>query len=325
MILHPALRALREDDRPQRVAQAALLDAMQAWRAGADATAVLAGVEAFAQGGELDRQPALAALFHGACGEARRFALDFAAQAIAALRGAPLGHVPLRHFTDGTTSPLLLARTGGTALALIALDGSGLAGRPAARTADFAPTDTWEQVLAGEGEAERIVCARTGENEARLERHPVALGPGSISIRDGTREALQVRSVRGCLVTLRLQRRRSDAGPTREYDLASGRLVHQAAGSPRDSRIELAMALLGRMGRIDAAPLLARIACSPGSAALRWQALRECLALDTLAGFRALSALAQDEGDALSAAAGTLRAQLVKAHPQLEALSPCPA
>ena len=115
------------------------------------------------------------------------------------------------------------------------------------------------------------------------------------------------------------------AGVTREYRLADGRLVHQAAGNPRDSRIELMMALLGRMDRADAAPLLAGIAQEQGSDALRWQALREALALDTLAGFQALTAIARSDDDALAPAAGTLRSQLVETYPQLAGVEPCPA
>ena len=101
---------------------------------------------------------------------------------------------------------------------------------------------------------------------------------------------------------------------TREFALADGALIHQAAGNPRDSRVEMMLALLGRMGRSDAAPLAAAIAREPGSAGMRWQALREALALDTLAGMRALAALAADE---LHQPASALRAQLVTLHPQL--------
>jgi hypothetical protein len=72
---------------------------------------------------------------------------------------------------------------------------------------------------------------------------------------------------------------------------------------------------------------MAAIARGPGDDSLRWQALRECLALDTAHGFRALAAVARTAGDSLAATAGALRAQLVEAHPQLLALEDdrCPA
>ena len=52
---------------------------------------------------------------------------------------------------------------------------------------------------------------------------------------------------------------------------------------------------------------------------LRWID-RECLALDTAAGFRALATLARLADDPLACPAGALRAQLVEAHPQLLSL-----
>jgi hypothetical protein len=77
------------------------------------------------------------------------------------------------------------------------------------------------------------------------------------------------------------------------------------------------MAALGRMGRADAAPLMAEIALGDGADALRWQALRECLALDTLTGFATLSNIAGNAADALSRPAKGLRSQIVSAYPQL--------
>ncbi len=85
------------------------------------------------------------------------------------------------------------------------------------------------------------------------------------------------------------------------------------------------LALLGRMGRGDAAPLIARMAREDGSAALRWQALRECLALDSQEGYVALAAIAAAAGDPLAGPAANLRAQLEESWPQLRELAACPA
>lgn len=325
MNVHPELRALRRDNSPQRDAQEALHRAMAAWRAKPDVAALLGNLATFAAGAPLDDCPILAALFDGDAGSAQALASDFAAATAAALAAAPLGHVPLRHFTDGISSTLLLARTGNVTLSLVAIDGEGLRGRPEPASASFGPNQTWEHVLAGSASVELVECRPAGPRGAKLVRREFAFGPGSIMHRDGERQARLLREIDGALVSLRLQRRRENAGPTREYDLASGALLHQAAGNPRDSRIELMLALLGRMGRGDAAPLMAELARGEGSAALRWQALRECLALDTLAGFQALAAIAAAPGDPLAGPAGALRAQLVEAHPQLQEVEACPA
>jgi hypothetical protein len=104
-------------------------------------------------------------------------------------------------------------------------------------------------------------------------------------------------------------------------------VVHRASGDLAASRSEMMLTVLGRMGHAAAAPEMASLAREPGEPSLRWQALRECLALDTTAGFAALLAIARAADDPLCAAAGALRAQLVETHPQLLALEddPCPA
>ena len=323
MIIHPDLRALRSDDAPQRQAQAALIRAMDEWRAGPQAAAVLAGLEAFDGGAPLDACPSLAALFEPAGDPASTFARTLVDAMAGELGEAPLGHVPLRHFTDGTHSTLLLARAGRVTLSLVAIDGEGFARRPAPATVDFGPSDVWERVLAGSARAEIVACDGPGQDRMALDRHAVALRAGTVVRRAARRQALLMREVGGVLVLLRLQRRENPAGVTREYRLSDGALVHQAAGDPRDSRLELIMALLGRMERADAAPHMADVARGAGSAALRWQALRECLALDTSTGFRALCAIAERPGDPLAPPASALRRQLVAAHPLLAEREPC--
>ena len=325
MLVHPELRALRSDDTPQCAAQKALRQALADWEASPDVAAMLDDLGRFAAGAALDDCPELACLFTPGTGAARRLARNYSAVTCTALAAAPLGHVPQRHFTDGVSSTLLLARARNVTLSLVAIDGQRLGLRPEATSASFGPNQTWEYILAGSAIVEMVECQPTGPRDARLLRHGDVVRPGSILQRDGEREARLLRRIDGALVSLRLQRRREDADATREYDLATSELLHQAAGNPRESRIELMMALLGRMGRKDAAPLLAELAQDHGSAAMRWQALRECLALDTLVGFQALSLVAAAPDDALSDPAGALRAQLVEAYPQLQELAPCPA
>lgn len=79
----------------------------------------------------------------------------------------------------------------------------------------------------------------------------------------------------------------------------------------------MAMALLGRMGRRDAAGLLAQIASGEGNEHLRWQALRNALALDSAVGLAALEELSGRVGDALAMPAAKLHRQLVDEHPGL--------
>ncbi|WP_306087640.1 hypothetical protein [Qipengyuania flava] len=76
-----------------------------------------------------------------------------------------------------------------------------------------------------------------------------------------------------------------------------------------DSRAELGMLLLGRMGRDDALPVLAA-RTRTGDAQLRWQAVRQCLALDPATGLPLLERIAKDHADPLYQAARALLAQL---------------
>lgn len=326
MIIHPELRALREDDTPQRVAQGQLVEAAQAWRELPQNAAILADLAAFAMSRPLAECPALAALFEEGESQAMRMANGFARDMVRALEAAPLGHLAMRHYADETLCTLLLAQAGNVSLALVATDGEGLSARPRATTADFGPRECWEAVLAGHAKAELIECRAVSDGgHADLRRRELSLFPGKVVCRDAARQSLQLRRIEGCLVTLRLQRRHERAGATREYALADGALVHTAAGNPRDSRIELMLAMLGRMGRADAAPMIAAVAQGDGSDSLRWQALRECLALDAGAGFAALAAIAVRCGDGLQAPAAALRDQLLAAHPQLAEIVSCPA
>ena len=321
MIIHPELRALRDDDTPQRIAQDATVARVMAWREQPHVAELLAAVRAFAKGGDLADQPALAELFDANYDVAADLARELSAVTAAALADNWLGHAPFRHFTDDTISTLQLARSGFVTLSLVAIDGAGLAKRPPATTADFSPSEVWERVLAGQARAVVIDRGATRPDRADLSARTRLLRAGSLIVRDARSRHMRLDSVEGCLVSLRLQRRLPEAGPTREYALADGALVHQAAGTPLDSRTELMMALLGRMGRADAAPAMATIACEQGGTALRWQALRECLSLDTAAGFSALCEIARRSDDELAPAAGALRSQLIESYPQLKELA----
>lgn len=325
MFIRPELRALRGDDAAQREAQTILHHEIEAWRNRPDVAQVLKEIAAFGGGDPLDRNPALAALFDEEGEAANALALDFARTAAMALVRAPLGHLPLKHFTNGWYSTLLLAASGNVTLSLVAVEGEGLAANPAPSTADFPPGEVWERVLSGAACADLVESPRAGGVPVPLDRREIVLRGGMILRRRSERQSLLLRAVEGSFVTLRLQRRVKGSAPTREYRLSDGVLVHQAASNPRDSRIELMIALLGRMNRQDAAPLLAEIAVEEGSEALRWQALRECLALDTRAGFTALTHIARSAGDPLATAAGALRSHLVETYPQLVELEPCPA
>lgn len=325
MEIHPQLRALRSDDAPQRLAQAAIYRAMDAWRTLPFVGAVHADLERHAGGAPLEDCGALAALFDGRRTEGADFARTFNAAVARVLDDAPLAHVPFRHFTDGTVSTLLLGAAHDVSLMLVAVDGSALAAAPPPISISLSPALCHEHVLAGMADAELVAATPGANGDARLARRAVRLEPGCVIARDGGQEALIYRRVNGCVVSLRLVRRTASGAAGCEYRLSDGALLHRSAGHVRDSRLELAATLLGRMQRTDAAPLLAAMAREDGADATRWHALRECLGLDTALGFATLRAIADSPADPLAGPARALRARLAGAHPELERLVPCPA
>lgn len=325
MLIRPELRALRGDAAPQRLAQAALGAALAKWRRAMPIDGLEQEVDRFGAGEPIADLPLLTALFTPGSDAAERLIAGLVQPLAQALAEHPLGQVPLCHYSDETISTLILASSPGASLMLQGIDSAGLARQAAPLSASFSPTESWDRVLAGRAGIERIRLCGEAEGRAELHVTPAAFEPGAVDHRIAAQEALRIVTVEGALVSLRLQRRIGQHGVTREYLLADGTLIHQAAGAQRDSRLELAAVLLGRMGRHDAAPLLAALAEEQGALSLRWQALRECLGLDSGAGFAVLARLAARPDDPLAAPAEALRLQLLKAYPQLAGAAPCPA
>lgn len=321
MLIREELLALRSNDAPQRQAQAEMCSAVDAWRASLRSRAIEAELASFASGAALAQLPTLMELFSPDSPAACTLVDELIALLAVQLGDRPLGQVPLRSSTDGTLSTLILVSAGQAALVVQSVDGQALARRSAGATISFVPGETWEHVLSGSAEADLVRITATRPGGATLASVQCNLLPGQINRRDGASESLQLRSVRASLVTLKLQRRLAQGAPAREYRIADGTLVHQAAGSARESRLELAATLLGRMGRKDAAPLLMAMAEEQGGRSLRWQALRECLALDTALGFAVLCRIAARSDDPLAEPAGALRAHLLESYPQLQELA----
>ena len=324
MLVRDELLALRENDTPQRLIQGRLVAQSAAWRQSGAAAQVEAELLRLASGVALAELPALNALFtpgEPAAGDLVSLVSGWLLDELAA---APLGQVPLRHQCGRTLATLVLARCQGATLALQAVDGAGLALGTAAKSVAFASTETWKHILAGSAEVERVRITDRRPDSVGLERFCTTLHTGSIVHLRGREAADIYTRVPGVVVLLKLQRQDGVNEPSCEYALDDGRLLHQAAGSPRDSRLELAIALLGRMGRSDAAPLLAAMAEEAGTPFLRWQALRECLGIDSGTGFSAMTVIARRSDDPLAAAAGALRAQLLETYPQLAEVPVCP-
>lgn len=312
------IAAMRADRTALQRAQARAAAAAKRWRENGRVAPILAELAEYGRGAPLSSCPALAALFEAGA-EAGAFVGQFCRAQAAAMARERFLQVAFRHNWDGRASTLLLARHGAAQLALVAIE----PGTYETSSAAFSDAVRHEAIVAGAASARRTVRGERGE----FTHDALELTGGARLALDLSSRALFVERVTTRLVSLRLHRANPGAAPSREYDLTSGQLRHQASGDVRASRKEAMLALLGRMGRKEAAPTMAAIAREAGSDGLRWQALREALALDTAEGFRALCEVASAPADPLAMPAGALRAQLVEAHPELLALeeTPCRA
>ncbi|MCJ2187718.1 hypothetical protein [Novosphingobium beihaiensis] len=324
MPMQNMLAEFRRDALEWEKGQADLAQRLAEWRAGPAVAPVLSAMEHFGRGDPLEKCAPLARLFADEQAAAMDFVQSFAEAGLGGLGRYPLGQLPLLHGTRQAAPALVLASSGRASLALAAYDGSVLASMPAPKTAKFVPRETWIHVLEGSGEAELVLLRGEGGGEERgvLQSGSLALRPGTVAYRYGRRQALQVRSADGSLVLLRLQRRFPCREPAREYSLPDGALVHQAAARAEDTLLELAVTLLGRMNRQDAVAPMVRIASGAldieAGESLRWQAMREAIALDAAAGLDLLSVLATSPGDPLAQPAAALRASLLEVCPRLE-------
>lgn len=322
MEISPFIAALRRDRTPQRQAQAAMEQARRAWRAEDGACDVMDDLARYGAGAPLEACPALEAVFMQP-GEAERLMQCLSRHYCAALHAAPIGHPPFRNGFDGAVSSILLGRSGRAQLMVQARE-PGEASPPSYIFSDSIRHDA---VLAGSARARMVRTLESSGPSRRFDCEALTLSGGTRFSQDLSRETLVIDRVERRLVMLRLVRHAAEPEPTREFDARTGELLQQSAGQISTSRQEAMIALLGRMERTEAAPYMARIALAESDASLRWQALRECIALDSAEGFRALCKVARQGDDPLSAHAGALRAQLLETYPELAQLEtgPCPA
>ena len=317
MHVDPALRAFARDAVQIAAAQGRVLAAKEEWAHSGRVAPVLADCARLAEGSDLVRCGALGALMAGEGAQA--FVEGWICAMARAWRDAPLAQMPFRHSYSGGSGAMHLHRAGGVTLALLIVE-PGAAMPP--RTIAFTDCDRWELVIAGNGQGRAYDWSGAGPPEITH----LVLRPGLRLACDRSRSRAIV-SLDTPLVSLRVSRERPSPRPTSEVEIATGHVVHWASACPAEGRAQLSAALLGAMGRADAAPVLADYACGQADGGARWEALRQALALDTAAGFAGLNRLAEDPTDELAPVARALRDSLCTTYPQLANMceAPCPA
>lgn len=326
MQIDQQIGALRGDHAAQRVMREAVAEVVRQCRHDPALAPVLTDLETYGTGTSLSDCTHLASLF--AAGGTPRWAIEpFVRRIVRVQRAYPLAQLAFRHQSGPGFHYLQIAGKGRATLGLALYEGGSQSGDAASAT--FPDAERHDVVLAGGGELGLLEIASESEAHATIVERRQQVAETSVIALCGPARSQVLRTVRGRLLILRLIRFAEAPLPIRRFALPSGRLLHRASGDRRESQHELMMALLGRMGRSDAAPVLADVALDArsGSEHFRWQALRECLALDTAAGLRVLSSIADDPTDALMGPARNLCAELIVTHPQLAGIEPvpCPA
>lgn len=154
-----------------------------------------------------------------------------------------------------------------------------------------------------------------------------ALADGDIIRADQQCESFHMTGGDGDLVMLQIFVQAPSRVAMREYDPVTGQLVRLAAAGRATSFRQMGLAVLRAFGRRDAVPLFASALQDPDFA-MRWQVMREFIALDPLAALPELAAMAAgDPHPEVRAAAGQtlriVREHLAKVRPPLEEM-PCP-
>ena len=314
MHVDPRIGALRGDRIAQRAMQEAVMLAAEDCRREDGLSRVIGELEDFGAGAELAECEALQRLV-GAEEAARAVILPMIERLVRQQRETPLAQLSLRHQSGAGFHFLQLAAKGSATLGLALHD--GMVPATSHVVATFPDADRHEIVLVGEAEIEALRIVTDCGDRVEVDRTARRVGRGDCIVLAGADCSRVVRRVRGCMLTLRLARVGDRPRPTRQVDLASGKVVHKASGNRRESQHEMMVALLGRMKRSDAAPVFADVARS-GSDHVRWQALRECLALNTGLGMDLLRTFASDSSDPLHSPARGLLSQLVERYPELE-------
>lgn len=319
MQIHPMIARLRREPAPQPCTDGALA----AWRAGPQMTAITAALTRYGAGEPLAALPDLVRVVedHAA---ASALTQGLIAPLLEALRREPMAQVGLTHSAAPGFVRLRLAASGSGFGAGAALTLAAYARRAEALPASalFEDCEAHEIVVAGEARA--LLHRLTG---SRLQSKALACAPGTRLIRHGPDTARQFTAIMRPLLVLQLTREAASPAPSREIALVDGAQVKTISGCKRASQQMMALAVLGALRHGGAAAEMAQLAQDRSAERdLRWEGLRQLLALDAPQGLAVLAALADASGDPpddpLTPPAAALQRQLLASRPELAAFIP---
>ncbi|MEM6477014.1 MAG: hypothetical protein AAF687_12690 [Pseudomonadota bacterium] len=311
MRIHPAIRVLRGDRAAQRSVQEPVLKALAQWHSSGPVARLVEALANYAAGAPLSECSPLSELMQDS-ELAGGFVRDWSGLFVGALSSGPLGEVPFQSRLIGGVGTVSLLRSGRATLALTAMPrGERL---DDANTVVIADRECHEILI--EGRASGAVFRSDGQ-EDRLHWAKAAWRRGD-QIALGPRSARLITNVEQTVLLLQLSRTAQHPKAAREFDRVTGQFQRSASGDKLASRKVMALGVLGALEHWEALSVMGDVARDTSlDDDLRWEAVRQVLALDPASGMQLLDGLAQRGEDALARPAERLRGQLLRAYPQL--------
>ena len=223
--------------------------------------------------------------------------------ALALSAADPFAMPPLRMFSGGALGGLILAEVPPITLSLMIRPFN----QPTPRDPSviFSPGHGLTQIVRSGGACIRRYRVRLSDEERAGKFRSATAAPlevlGTAPLGDGDQirvdqqcESFNLTPGDGDLVMLQLFVHAASRVPMREYDPTTGRLIRAAAAGRATSFRQMGLAVLRAFGRSDAAPLFAA-ALNDDDFAMRWQVMRELVALDPQAALPPLGTMAADD------------------------------
>lgn len=305
MHVHHQIAALRGNAPLQRRIQARMTAALAEWRAIPQVDAVVSALSAYGSGAPLADCDALAQAVTDP-ESSRAVIWPWIARMTGALRDEQLGEVPHRYRVAPGLTSIQLLQSGRATLSLLAFERP--ATKPQApRTALFQDREAHEILIAGAARGTFHTLDEPGRIATDACRW---VGGDTISCPDA-RHSRQVVAAEGSMLLMQLTRLPERPGPTREYRLADGAPVHCASGDKAASQRFMALAVLGALGHEKAVSTFETRALDRGEdREVRWEAVRQALAMEPAAGIALLDRLRTDAADPLARPADDLHRKL---------------
>ncbi|MEP0191437.1 MAG: hypothetical protein ABJP70_12530 [Erythrobacter sp.] len=313
MIVHPSIAKLRGDRAAQHRARSRMQAAVMQWRNSAIATALCGALKGYSSGADLKDCNALFQTMNEV--SAARILIDTWQKSFAsALEDEPLAEMPFRNRVQGSIATIQLLSQDKATLSLCAIPrGETLSGQD---TVVFSGRETRELIVDGSatGTLHRLSDA---SDTAKLTNSDAVWQAGD-AIQSSPTSGRSILHVEQSLLILQVSRAPNCPQAAREFSVRDGRHSRSASGDEWVSRKFMALGVLGALRRNSATNEMAHVALDASlDRDLRWEAVRQLLALDAGSGMRLLGELRTKNHDPLGEPAANLAAQLVANHPQL--------